>query len=1136
MIMPCRPKYRIFSFHSSLHFLFIFTALMLAVAGTTGAASAATLTVAAGGDLQAALASANCGDTLELQAGATFVGIYSVSKQCGTTYITIRSSRLSELAVGVRVTPAQSHLMPKIVSPGQGNPALQTTLSASGYRFQGVEFSPKDAQTFAYVLVEFGSIYNDQNTMEKMARNLIVDRCYFHAWPNQSLKRGIDLNSGATDITNSYFEGFKAVGQEAQAILGCRGSGPYKIINNHLEGAGENLMFGACDPHIQGMVPSDIEIRRNYFYKPLAWRGVWQVKNLFELKNAQRVIVDGNVFENNWADAQGGIAIVLTTRNQEGSAPWSVVKDVTFTNNIIRHAVGGVQILGSDNIFPSAQGGNITIRNNVFDDISDSWSNGSSTSSFIQLTAANNVTIDHNTVTGLTTTMYIVPSQNPGLVFTNNIVKHQNGGIISEGLGPSGSYTQYASPHTITGNLMVGALLQYWDAATRYPAGNRYPMAYEDIGFMNYNGGQGGNYRLAATSLFKGTGTGGSDPGADINALDAAQAGNSTIPPFPSPTPTPAPTPTPSPNPNPTPAPTPTPIPTPAPTPAPSGAGDTVWVEDSLPVGATASVLSDSWNWVSSSPAAYSGALASQSTLQPGVHQNFFTGATATLTINSGEALVAYVFIDPDNVPNEIMLQWNDGDWDQRAYWGANNLLFGTNNTNSQRPMGPMPAAGQWVRLEVAASQVGLENKTINGLSFTQHGGRATWDRAGKTSQASPTPNPTPAPTPAPAPAPTPAPTPAPNPIPTPIPTPTPETGPRVKKAKKRGQTLSNQLASSHGTSSAVKSAEEMNLVTRDELALFIYEIQEAQFQLNAEPGIYPAATKIEAELIAALQNALQAYTASVAGYLPGVKTHLREAIKRLELSGVFIEAPNVANPIDTASYVVRQHYVDFFDREPDQGGDEYWTNQFPGCGTNMECFATKRIHVSAAFFLSIEFQQTGYFVHRLYKSSYGRVPSIVEFMPDNTALGQGVIVGSGGWEARLAANKDQFLLSWVQRADFSARYASLTNEQYVDTLIANLGVTIESTERDGLIVDLASGSSRANVLGKLAQNDAFSRSEFNSAFVLMQYFGYLRRDPDSAGFNFWRNKLNHFDGNYESAEMVKAFLASQEYRKRFGL
>lgn len=531
-------------------------------------------TVPAGGDLQAALNAAECGDTIDIEAGATFIGTVLIAKQCGTNYITLRSSRLAELPEGQRVTPADAAKMPKIVSPGFGNPALQTGLYASAYRFQGIEFSTKNPitepnppeATFAYSLVWFGSVESDQDTLEKMARNLIVDRCYFHAWPDQSLKRGIDLHSGATEITNSYFEGFKAVGQEAQAILGCRGSGPYKIINNHLEGAGENIMFGACDPRIPNMVPSDIEIRRNYFYKPLSWRGVWQVKNQLELKNAQRVIIEGNVFENNWADAQGGTAIVLTPRNQEGSAPWSVVRDVQFINNIVRHSNNGISVYGSDDIFPSQRTENIVIRNNLFEDINTTWGTGFSTSTFLTVSGPKNLTVDHNTVTGLTTTIYIVPSQSPNLVFTNNIVKHQNGGIIGEGIGPPDSYTMQSTPHTITNNALVGAKVQYWNADTKYPAGNFYPDTYEDVGFVDY---PGGNYRLVATSILKGQGTDGKDVGADIDQIEAAIGGAVTPLPTPSATASPSAAP-PSPSPTTSPTPIPTPTPTPLPSPSPS--------------------------------------------------------------------------------------------------------------------------------------------------------------------------------------------------------------------------------------------------------------------------------------------------------------------------------------------------------------------------------------------------------------------------------------------------------------------------------------------------------------------------------------------------------------------------------------
>ena len=165
-----------------------------------------------------------------------------------------------------------------------------------------------------------------------------------------------------------------------------------------------------------------------------------------------------------------------------------------------------------------------------------------------------------------------------------------------------------------------------------------------------------------------------------------------------------------------------------------------------------------------------------------------------------------------------------------------------------------------------------------------------------------------------------------------------------------------------------------MSAAETEALQLFITQIQTAFTQFNNNPGIFPAAMRMRVELTAALQSAVQAHSSSLLGDLAAVKTHLREAISHLELTGVLIAHPNVTNPIDVASYVVRQHYIDFLDREPDQSGNDYWVGQFSACGTDARCFEEKRIHVSAAFFLSIEFQRTGYFVHRLYRSSYARV------------------------------------------------------------------------------------------------------------------------------------------------------------------
>ncbi|MGH9968277.1 MAG: DUF4214 domain-containing protein [Pyrinomonadaceae bacterium] len=383
--------------------------------------------------------------------------------------------------------------------------------------------------------------------------------------------------------------------------------------------------------------------------------------------------------------------------------------------------------------------------------------------------------------------------------------------------------------------------------------------------------------------------------------------------------------------------------------------------------------------------------------------------------------------------------------------------------------------------------------------------------------------------------APPPTPTPTPPPTPTPTPTPTPQSGQSVIRAKRDGQDLSNQLASSGGTSQPDGSGTfQMSVASSEALTAFIVEIQNAYAQFNAERQVYPAAVRIDAALVAALQCARQAEVSSGQGDLDGVRNHLREAINYLELGVALISHGDIANPIDVPSYLVRQHYVDFLDREPEQAGNDFWVNHIANCGTDAQCVEVRRIHVSAAFFLSIEFQHTGYFVYRLYRSSYGRMPSRTEFMPDSLSVSRGVIVGTAGWEARLAASKQAFLQAWSQRAAFTARYGALTNEEYVDALIANLGVEISAAERDGLVTALASGSLRASVLGQLAENGMFSRNQFNSAFVLMQYFGYLRRDPDTPGFNFWLNKLNQFNGDYGRAEMVRAFLSSIEYRSRF--
>jgi len=252
-------------------------------------------------------------------------------------------------------------------------------------------------------------------------------------------------------------------------------------------------------------------------------------------------------------------------------------------------------------------------------------------------------------------------------------------------------------------------------------------------------------------------------------------------------------------------------------------------------------------------------------------------------------------------------------------------------------------------------------------------------------------------------------------------------------------------------------------------------------------------------------------------------------------------ETPVAAQLIDDGCFFVAQHYRDFLSREPDGAGFGFWTNDLASCGLDANCLEVKRVNVSAAFFLSIEFKETAYYVYRTYRAALGRAPAFAEFVPDAAEVGRNVVVGSNDpWLTRLSVNKDLYTLKFSNRADFQARYNGLTNTEYVDKLFANEGITPTAAERTDLIDSLDQCTftigcpTRATVLRKIVEHPAFDRKVFNEAFVTMEYFGYLRRDPDPDGLQFWLAKLNHFNGDFIQAEMVKAFISSIEYRNRF--
>jgi uncharacterized protein (TIGR03437 family) len=389
---------------------------------------------------------------------------------------------------------------------------------------------------------------------------LVIDRSYIHGFPTQEVQRGVAVNSADTDILNSYISDVHGKGYDTQAICGWNGPGPFKIINNHLEAAGENVMFGGAPAAIPNLVPSDIIVKNNYFFKPLSWyvndpsyAGIhWTVKNIFELKNARRVVVEGNIFENNWTDAQAGRSIVFTPRPSDSGA-WAVVEDVVFQNNIVRNVGSGVSLLGIDDppMPQEVRLHRVRIANNIFE--IDGPRFGSNGAFATVINGTDEVTIEHNTVFQTGSMVIADYAPNTRFIFRDNISRHNEYGIFGSGRGIGNDAINYYFPNSVVStNVIAKEVNAPWNVELIYPAGNYAPLNLDAVNFVDF---KSGNYRLASFSPYKGAGTGGTDPGCNIDVLTAALNGTSS--PLPTPTPTPSPTATPTPTPTPTPAPTP---------------------------------------------------------------------------------------------------------------------------------------------------------------------------------------------------------------------------------------------------------------------------------------------------------------------------------------------------------------------------------------------------------------------------------------------------------------------------------------------------------------------------------------------------------------------------------------------------
>ncbi|HXO35125.1 MAG TPA: hypothetical protein VN901_22540 [Candidatus Acidoferrales bacterium] len=538
-------------------------------------APGAVISLNAGDDLQSALNSATCGDTIQLQPGATFTGRFTFpAKSCDDNHwIIVRTSAADSVlpAEGSRLTPCYAG-----VSSLPGRPAFKCasaknvlakvvmkSMNAAGpiefapganhYRLLGLEITRLQSAPLVYSLAAVES----KGTMN----HIVFDRVWMHGTVHDDTNRGVELGGSAyIAIVDSYFTDFHCTAakkscEDAQAIAGGLGTnpmGPYKIVDNFLEASGENILFGG---DAATMTPADIEILQNHLFKPLTWMkgqpgyvggasgAPFVVKNLLELKNAQRVLIDGNIMENSWGGGQVGFAILLTPKDQNNHCPLCQVTDVTLRNTFITHVGAGLQVANglSDSGGAPLAGERYSIHDLIIDDIDGVKFRGPG--SFAQISVGSgapllqDVTISHVTAFPPSTVLYIgdhlattAPMNN--FVFTNSIVNAGPFPIWSIGGGtancafhdsPLITFNACFSSYSVTANAVIApgpnASEVYW------PAGNFFPATAAAVQFVNYNGGNGGDYHLQSSSPYKGKGTDGKDLGANVDAVDSATAG-----------------------------------------------------------------------------------------------------------------------------------------------------------------------------------------------------------------------------------------------------------------------------------------------------------------------------------------------------------------------------------------------------------------------------------------------------------------------------------------------------------------------------------------------------------------------------------------------------------------------------------
>jgi hypothetical protein len=484
-----------------------------------------TISVSPDGDLQQAIDNADPGDEIVLSAGAKYTGNFTLKRKPNSTaWITIRSSRSAELPPhGMRVREPDLQFMAKIESPNV-SPALSTESAAKRYHIIGLELTHSPSAAFSYGIVNLGG---GETNPADIPSQIIVEQCAIHGYQRSLTKRGIALNSAYTSVIDSMIYDIHGESQDTQAICGWDGPGPYKIVNNYLEGAAENVMFGGATASITNMVPSDIEFRHNHVKKKLSWRpsdpsydgSSWTIKNLFEVKNGRRILIDGNVFEHSWEAGQGGPAFVLTPRGEGGTQPWAAVQDITITNNLIHDVGEGMNILSQDDTSPSELTQRIVLANNLFDRIAKDSANDYSAFFLQASSGASDIQIVHNTVIQKGHALKVYGGGNlPRTNFRDNIVSHGSYGFWCEGGGinyPSAALCLSSSG--FFNNVVVNVNNESLSHA--FPASNFIAPNWTAVGFTDFSGG---NFALSASSPYRNQGSDNKDIGVDTALLLSA--------------------------------------------------------------------------------------------------------------------------------------------------------------------------------------------------------------------------------------------------------------------------------------------------------------------------------------------------------------------------------------------------------------------------------------------------------------------------------------------------------------------------------------------------------------------------------------------------------------------------------------